>query len=238
VHLVDYRSCRTPLAAFWCLPANVEPGSTRAAVIFHCAGDRLNDDVTLDALDVEDMRAFLDAGYIVMTPTYRGQGDNPGPWEPVNGPGEDALAAAGWARERPEARPFNIFHVGRGVGANIALYAARLSSELEVCGAVALLPADGRPAVLTADLYTPPTAANDRARAPAVRGPPVHFALPVLLLDWRRPSTGAVDPPHVHGRRTDGSAEDPAVRRRGLQPALSFLAARCRGENFDAAAAR
>lgn len=69
--------------------------------------------------DLEVCRPFLDAGYVVMTPTWRGENGNPGDFELFFGEVDDARAAAQWLAERPDVDADRIYAFGHSAGGGI-----------------------------------------------------------------------------------------------------------------------
>lgn len=72
-------------------------------------------------------RGFLDAGLIVMYPSYRGNHDNPGHYEMLYGEVDDYLAAVEYVRGLPYVDPERIYLAGHSTGGTLVLLAAALS---------------------------------------------------------------------------------------------------------------
>jgi acetyl esterase/lipase len=72
-------------------------------------------------------RGFLDAGLIVMYPSYRGNHDNPGHYEMLYGEVDDYLAAVEYVRGLPYVDPERVYLAGHSTGGTIVLLAAALS---------------------------------------------------------------------------------------------------------------
>lgn len=70
--------------------------------------------------DMDVCRPFLDAGYVVMVPTWRGENGNPGHFELFLGEVDDARAAAQWLTEQPTVDPDRIYAFGHSAGGGIA----------------------------------------------------------------------------------------------------------------------
>jgi acetyl esterase/lipase len=78
--------------------------------------------------DVGDVDVFLNAGFAVFVPTFRGENGNPGNFELYLGEAEDAVAAMEYLARDPQIDANNIFIAGHSIGATNAMLAAELSA--------------------------------------------------------------------------------------------------------------
>jgi hypothetical protein len=111
VDVVRYRSEGRLLTAWVSLPAG--PGPHPA--LLYCHGG-----FAFGASDMEDCRPFVDAGYVVMVPTWRGENGNPGHFELFLGEVDDARAAAQWLAEQPTVDADRVYAFGHSAGGGIA----------------------------------------------------------------------------------------------------------------------
>jgi pimeloyl-ACP methyl ester carboxylesterase len=95
------------------MPDGSTTGQVPAVVYFHGG-------FSLDPLDFEDCRAFLEAGYAVLTPTLRGENGNPGDFELLYGEVDDARAAIAWLATNPEVNAQRIYTFGHSIGGAIS----------------------------------------------------------------------------------------------------------------------
>lgn len=79
--------------------------------------------------DLHDVMPFVDAGWTVLAPTYRGENGNPGAIELWLGEVQDAANAARWLAAQPGVDPTRIYVIGHSMGGGVA---AMLSLEPEV----------------------------------------------------------------------------------------------------------
>lgn len=70
--------------------------------------------------DFAVLQPFLDAGFAVMTPTWRGENGNAGDFELYYGELDDARAAVAWLRARPDVDPDHVFAFGHSAGGVLA----------------------------------------------------------------------------------------------------------------------
>lgn len=75
-------------------------------------------------------RAFKDAGCVVLIPSWRGQGRNPGKFERFYGEVDDALAAIDYVAKLPYVDSSHIYMVGHSTGGTMALLTAEASTKL------------------------------------------------------------------------------------------------------------
>ena len=78
-------------------------------------------------------RPFRDAGFTVMSPSWRGENDNPGRYEMFWGEVDDALAALRHLRSLPHVDPARIYIIGHSTGGTLAML---LAAETEQVRAV------------------------------------------------------------------------------------------------------
>ena len=78
--------------------------------------------------DWYDAEAYLDAGYVLMTPTLRGENGNPGNYELLYGEVADAIAAGEYLKTLSYVDPKRIFLSGHSTGGGIAMLASMLPS--------------------------------------------------------------------------------------------------------------
>lgn len=89
-----------------------------------------------DPVEQPSVRAFTDAGLVVMIPTWRGQHDNPGQFEFFGGEVDDLLAARDHLARLPYVDPRRIFLVGHGPGASLVLLAATVDQDFSAAVAI------------------------------------------------------------------------------------------------------
>lgn len=116
LELVTYPSGPLTLKAGLYVPeeeTNGEPAKHPALVYLHGGF----------SLSVEDLLScyeFIEAGFVVMAPAYRGENGLPGKNELFLGEVDDAAAAARWLAKRPEVDPERIYAFGHSAGGGIA----------------------------------------------------------------------------------------------------------------------
>jgi len=110
VEEIRYRSDGRDLRAWYAHPV---AGRAPALVYFHGG-------FAFGADDFSVVRPFVDAGFAVMTPTWRGENGNPGEFELYYGELDDARAAVTWIRARPEVDPDRVFAFGHSAGGVLA----------------------------------------------------------------------------------------------------------------------
>jgi acetyl esterase/lipase len=74
----------------------------------------------LDDEHVRDCQPFVEAGFAVFAPSYRGENGNPGEHEMLWGELDDALAALAHVRARPDVDPERVFVLGHSAGGMLA----------------------------------------------------------------------------------------------------------------------
>jgi pimeloyl-ACP methyl ester carboxylesterase len=70
---------------------------------------------------INNCQSFIDKGFIVFAPSYRGENGNDGHYELMLGEVDDAKAAVNWIANQPFANTDSIFVFGHSVGGGIAL---------------------------------------------------------------------------------------------------------------------
>ena len=115
VEAVTYRSGELELKAWYAQPKSDRP--VPALVYLHGG-------FAFGADDFEDARVFLDAGFAVMTPSYRGENGNPGEFELYYGELDDVRAAINWVRARPGVDREHVYVFGHSAGGVLAAMTA------------------------------------------------------------------------------------------------------------------
>jgi dipeptidyl aminopeptidase/acylaminoacyl peptidase len=129
VKVVHYESAGRQLMAWIAIPSGRGP---HPALLYAHGG------YALASEDFEDVRPFVQAGYVVMTPTWRGENGNPGDFEMSYGEVEDALAALDYLAKQPEVDRNRLFAAGHSAGGTIAILLAESTPDLRgaaACGA-------------------------------------------------------------------------------------------------------
>lgn len=108
---VTYTSGELGLQAWVGYPSRA--GSKPALIYFH-------GDFAIGPDDFEAVRPFLDAGFLVMTPSLRGENGNPGDFELLWGEVDDARAAVEWVASQPGVDRNRIYAFGHSIGGGIA----------------------------------------------------------------------------------------------------------------------
>lgn len=108
---VRYRSGELELLAWFARP----PGDGPHPLLVYFHGG-----FALAPSDFEKVRGALDAGWAVMTPSWRGENGNGGGQELLWGELDDALAAIAWAREQPGIDGARVHVLGHSVGGGLA----------------------------------------------------------------------------------------------------------------------
>ena len=75
-------------------------------------------------------KAFLDAGFVVMLPSWRGENENPGKFELFYGEVDDALAAIDYAAKLPYVDTNRIYFGGHSTGGTITLLSALCTNKV------------------------------------------------------------------------------------------------------------
>ena len=88
--------------------------SKKSAIVFFHGGCALREWYFLDA------RPFIQAGFLVMFPTFRGENGNPGNYELFFGEVDDARAAIHWLAQQPYVDQERIYTFGTSMGGEIS----------------------------------------------------------------------------------------------------------------------
>jgi len=110
---VKYPSGDLQLGAWIFAPENVIEGRTPALLYLHPG-------LSADARTIRQCKPFIDSGFVVMVPTFRGEAGNEGNFEDTYGEVDDAAAAARWLADQPEVNPNRIYAFGWSYGGGIA----------------------------------------------------------------------------------------------------------------------
>ena len=161
VHEVSYRSGGLRLKAWVHIPPAKESGGNRAVVYFH-GGFALN------AGDVVRCKPFMDAGFVVMMPTLRGENGNPGIFEMFLGEVDDAAAAVDWLSQQPYVDPRRVYTFGHSAGGIV-------SAMLSLFDALPIQHGGSSGGLYSTDLF-----ARIRNRVPFDRSDPIESQLRVL----------------------------------------------------------
>lgn len=98
---------------------------------FEYRGDATNDDprpailflhggFACDPNEIKAVQPFLDAGYVGLAPTYRGENNNPGSFSLFLNESTDAANAARWLADRPYVDADRVFCIGHSAGGAVA----------------------------------------------------------------------------------------------------------------------
>lgn len=90
-----------------------EPAERRPAVVY-CHGG-----FSRDHTDFEVCAPFVEAGWVVMIPTLRGENGNPGHFEMFLGEVDDEIAAGRWLAAQPGVDSTRLYAFGHSIGAGI-----------------------------------------------------------------------------------------------------------------------
>ncbi|MAG93608.1 MAG: hypothetical protein CMJ48_07645 [Planctomycetaceae bacterium] len=112
VEEVTYNSGDLALKA-WVQRPEAGPERKPVLVFFHGG-------FAFGAGDLEGCRPFVDAGFIVMAPMFRGENGNPGSFELFLGEVDDAKAAVQWIAAQPDVDPSRIYTFGHSVGGGVS----------------------------------------------------------------------------------------------------------------------
>ncbi|MCB0631300.1 MAG: prolyl oligopeptidase family serine peptidase [Saprospiraceae bacterium] len=94
---------------------NLESGKKSPVLVY------LHGGFSLDYADVTVCRPFIDAGYLVFAPTYRGENGNPGNFEFFLGEVDDIKAAINWLASQEYVDRENIYVFGHSIGGGLSL---------------------------------------------------------------------------------------------------------------------
>ncbi len=121
---------------------------------------------------------FVEAGFVVLAPAFRGELGNPGFIEGLYGETDDLLAALERLRSMPAVDPERVYLVGHGTGGTQVLLAAAAGARAR---ATIVL---GGQAVVTPDLYDlPEPFSDDGARLRSAIHWAGHLEHPVYAFD-------------------------------------------------------
>jgi dipeptidyl aminopeptidase/acylaminoacyl peptidase len=85
--------------------------------------------------DFDDVRPFVQAGYVVMVPAWRGENGNPGSFEMYYGEVDDARDALNVLAKRPDVDRTRLFAAGHSAGGTLAMLLAETSPRLRAAAA-------------------------------------------------------------------------------------------------------
>lgn len=94
---------------------NVEHGKKKPAVVY------LDGGFAIGYISMQVCQPFIDAGYIVLIPSYRGENGNPGYFELFAGEVDDTKEAICWLAKQPYVDEERIFTFGHSVGGGMSL---------------------------------------------------------------------------------------------------------------------
>lgn len=137
--LVHYPSPAGKLAAY--LSADPGDGVARPALVWAHGGFG---GIGPSQWESERVRAFLDAGFVVMSPSWRGECDNRGRFELFYGEVDDALAAIDYVAALPYVDASRVYIAGHSTGGTIAMLAALASDRLRAAFSFGGAPDVGR----------------------------------------------------------------------------------------------
>jgi len=130
---------------------------------------------SLGASDFEDVRPFVDAGFVVMAPAWRGENGNPGAFEMQYGEVDDAADALNYLAKLPNVDAKRLYAAGHSSGGTLALLLAETSPRLRAAAACGAFP--------------------DMRAAIAEQGSPVFDETP---FDWQDPIESDLRSPGRH----------------------------------------
>lgn len=130
--VVYYESAGRKLMAWLGQPKGKGP---HPGMLFIHGGFALNDE------DFESIEPFLDAGYVVLLPSWRGENGNPGYFEFCYGELDDANAALEYLIKLPDVDAKRVFAFGHSsTGGTLALLLAETTDKLKAVVASSPLP--------------------------------------------------------------------------------------------------
>ncbi|WP_338813140.1 CocE/NonD family hydrolase [Bernardetia sp. Wsw4-3y2] len=103
--------------------SNIEKDKKKPVLVY------LHGGFALGYQDVLDCQPFIDAGFVVFAPTYRGENGNDGNFEFFLGEVDDAKAAINWIAKQEYANADSIFVFGHSIGGTIS---SLLSLQVDV----------------------------------------------------------------------------------------------------------
>ena len=101
------------LKAWVHVPDGAESSPAPALVYFHGG-------FAFGSGDMKDCQPFIDKGFVVMCPMFRGENGNPGSFEMLMGEVDDAEAAIRWLAEQPYVDPAKIVAFGHSIGGGVS----------------------------------------------------------------------------------------------------------------------
>ncbi len=113
LEVVEYPGPVGDLKAWLFVPAGADAGRAPALLFLHAGW-------SLFPEQQPPLRPFMDAGYVVMWPTWRGEHGNPGWHERFFGEVEDAAAAARWLAAHPAVDEERVYALGWSAGGGLA----------------------------------------------------------------------------------------------------------------------
>jgi len=123
--------------------------------------------------DFDDVRPFVQAGYIVFAPAWRGEDGNPGDFQMLYGEVNDAAAALDYLAHTPGVNTHRLFAAGHSIGGTTVMLLAESTTKLRGAAACGGFP-DMRGAI-------------DETGKPAFEGTPFDWHDP-LESDLRSPA--------------------------------------------------
>lgn len=131
---ITYKSGDLSLKAW--ISKNHEADKKYPAVVYLHGGFGFNEK------NWEEAQAYIDAGFILMTPMLRGENGNPGSYELLYGEVNDLIAAAEYLSEQPYVDPDHIFLAGHSLGGGNAVIASMLPSKYNTVATFGAAPLD------------------------------------------------------------------------------------------------
>jgi dipeptidyl aminopeptidase/acylaminoacyl peptidase len=131
VRVVHYTSQGRQLLAWLAKPAGNGP---HPAVLWAHGG------WALGGGDFDDVKPFVDAGYVVLLPAWRGENGNPGDFEMLFGEVDDAEAALNYLANLPGVDRSRLYAGGHSAGATLVMLLAERSPLLRRAAACGGLP--------------------------------------------------------------------------------------------------
>ena len=111
--LVSYPSEGRNLKGWLLLPKE-SSGEPKPGVVY------LHNDFSLTELSYRNALPFVEAGYPVFLPAWRGENGNPGDFELLYGEVDDARAAIRWFSQHPDVESDSIYVLGHSIGGGIS----------------------------------------------------------------------------------------------------------------------
>ncbi|WP_375560446.1 alpha/beta fold hydrolase [Bernardetia sp. OM2101] len=102
--------------------SNIEEGKKKPVLVY------LHGGFALGYQDVLDCQPFIDAGFVVFAPSYRGENGNEGNFEMFFGEVDDAKAAVNWIAEQEYTNSDSIFVFGHSIGGGMSLLLSHLGN--------------------------------------------------------------------------------------------------------------